>query len=439
MGAIAPGPGLTWLPRILKDPLGSMVEVAREFGPVVRVPIGRRVNHLLTRPENIKHVLADGAAGYDKGRTFEKTRGYLGNGLSTSSGDFWRRQRRIMQPHFHKEQVRKLSALMTSTIEETAAKWRARGPGEVFDVWPEMMSLALRVTTRALFGTVVDDMDTVVKSFQVALDHTTRRVLSPIDVPDWLPTVRNVRYRRALRSLDGLVYDLIGRQRKRIEDHTLLGMLMAARDEETGEAMSDEQLRDEIATLMLGGHETTGNALAWSWYLLSRNTAAEQRMREEIAALGDGPPGLEHADRLSWTSAVFLESMRIYPQNWVMSRDTIGEDVIEGFTIPPRTTVFLGVYVCHRDPEHWTDPERFDPSRFLPDAGKGRHPFAYIPFGAGQRKCIGSTFATMEAALVLATLAREFRVEVPPEVIVRAQPSFALRPKGGVPVRVRRA
>ena len=427
---------MRWLPRILKDPLASMVAASKEFGPVVRVPFGSRVNHLVTTPEHFKHVLAENAANYSKGRTFEKTRGYLGNGLSTSSGDFWRRQRRLMQPHFHKEAVRELSALMTTTIDEVAGRWEKRAAtGEVFDVWPEMMALALRVTTRALFGTEVGDLDVIVKSFQIALDHTTRRVLNPFDIPDWLPTLHNIRYKRALTSLDSLVYALIAEQRKVPKPHTLLGMLLAARDPETGEEMSDAQLRDEITTLMLGGHETTGNALAWSWYLLSRNPEARAKMLAEVAAIG-GDATLEHHDKLAWTTGVFLESMRIYPQNWVMSRDTIGEDTIGGFTIPAGTTVFLGVFVSHRDAAFWPDPEKFDPGRFVGEPEKGRHPFSYIPFGGGQRKCVGSTFATFEAALVLARLSRRFDVRVPDGLTVLPKPSFALRPRGGVPVKL---
>lgn len=434
--SVAPGPGLTWLPRILKDPLGAMVAASKEFGPVVRVPFGSRVSHLVTTPEHFRHVLAENAANYSKGRTFEKTRGYLGNGLSTSSGDFWRRQRRLMQPTFHKEAVKELSQLMTETIDEVTQRWEKRSvSGEVFDVWPEMMALALRVTTRALFGTEISDLDVIVKSFQIALDHTTRRVLNPIDVPDWLPTLHNIRYKRALKSLDALVYGLIAEQRKAPKPHTLLGMLLAARDPETDEAMSDGQLRDEITTLMLGGHETTGNALAWSWYLLSRNPGACAKMLAEVSALG-GDATLEHHDKLPWTTGVFLESMRIYPQNWVMSRDTVAEDTIGGFEIPAATTVFLGVFVSHRDGAFWPEPETFDPGRFVGEADKGRHPFAYIPFGGGQRKCIGSTFATLEAALVLARLSRQFDVRVPDGVVVRPKPSFALRPRGGVPVRL---
>ena len=199
--------------------------------------------------------------------------------------------------------------------------------------------------------------------------------------------------------------------------------------------MTDRQLRDEAMTLYLAGHETTALALTWSWYLLSRNPEARSRMLAEVAAIG-GDATLEHHDKLAWTTGVFLESMRIYPQNWVMSRDTIAEDTIGGFTIPAGTTVFLGVFVSHRDAAFWPDPEKFDPGRFVGEPEKGRHPFSYIPFGGGQRKCIGSTFASFEAALVLARLSRRFDVRVPDGVTVHPKPSFALRPRGGVPVKV---
>jgi len=437
--AIAPGPrGVGSLLRILRDPLGQMTAIAREHGPVARVKLGARVNHLVTSPDHVRHVLVDGAARYHKGRTFEKTRGYLGNGLATSAGDFWRRQRRIMQPHFHKEQIRGVGELMTRTIGETVALWQARAErGETFDAWADMMSMALHVTTRSLFGAIVDqDVAAIVESFQIALDHTTSRVLAPVEIPAWLPIASNLRFRRAIRTLDEIVYRVIDQQREQPEAANLLAVLLASRDAETGESMSAEQLRDEVMTLMLGGHETTGNALAWTWYLLAKNPAVDATMREEIAALAGKPPGMEDLARLAYTQMVFQESLRLYPQNWVMSRDTLEEDEIAGYTIPADTTVFLGVYVVHRDPAHWSEPERFDPLRFTAEAARGRDPFAYLPFGGGQRKCIGANFATMEATLALASLAQRFRVEVPADHQVGLLPRFALRPKGGVPVRL---
>ena len=416
-----------------------MQKVAREHGPVARVKLGPRVNHLVTHPDHIKRVLVDGAARYGKGRTFEKARGYLGDGLSTSAGDFWRRQRRIMQPHFHRQQVAAVGDLMTRTIGETVTRWEERAARkQPFDAWPDMMSMALHVTTRALFGVLLEEeVAAIVRSFQIALEHTTRRVLSPIEIPGWLPTVGNLRFRRAIATLDEIVYRVIDQRRDEPEARDLLAMMLASRDEETGEGMSPTQLRDEVMTLMLGGHETTGNALAWTWYLLARNPEVDAVMREEIAALGGKPPGMEDLPRLAFTQMVFQETLRLYPQNWVMSRDTVEDDEIAGYHIPSGTTVFLGVYVVHRDPAHWPEPERFEPRRFAADAAPaGRHPFAYVPFGAGQRKCIGSNFALMEATLALASLAQRFRVAVAPDHVVAPLPKFALRPRGGVPVAI---
>jgi cytochrome P450 len=418
-----------------EDPLATMQQLAQQYGPLVRVRFGTRVHHLATRPEQIRHVLVDHASRYGKGRTFEKTRGYLGDGLATSAGEKWRRQRRLMQPHFHREAMARLGPLVCDAIAETARRWdrRARG-GELFDAWQDLMAMALSVTTRALFGAQLrtGEEAVIVEAFETALEHTTRRVLLPVDLPNWLPTPGALRFRAAIGRLDRIVHRIIDEES---DAPTLLGALVAARDE-AGAGMTAPELRDEVMTLMLGGHETTGNTLAWAMDLLSRHPAVENELRAELRGLEDRPPAWSDLERLPFTSAVVSETMRLYPQNWVMARDATEEDRIGGFVIPAGTTVFLGVYVCHHDPTIWPDPERFDPGRFL-RTGEPRDAFAYVPFGAGQRKCIGAPFAMAEATLALATLLQRFRVCVARPGPTRPVPSFALRPHEGLPVVLR--
>ena len=427
---------------MLRDPLGALGAYAREHGDVVRVPLGPRTVYLVAHPDLIKHVLVDHAQHYSKGRTWEKTRSYLGDGLATAEGELWRRQRRLMQPQFHRDAIGGLAVLIARTIDQTIARLdeRARAP-EPVDLAAELMRMTLAVLASALFGGAVKtDVTGFTQAFQVALEHTTARVLSPIDIPDFLPTPGNLRFKRARATLDRVVLGVL-QERRHSKEQTpdLLGMLIAATDPQTGEGMGDGQLRDEIITLFLGGSETSANALAWAFYLLAKHPEMEARVRQEAEqVLGDRPPSLEDLPRLRLCTAVFEESMRLYPQNWVMSRDTIEADVIGGFHVPGRATVFLGVHAMHRDARFWDSPETFDPERFLPERAADRHPFAYLPFGGGQRKCIGNHFALLEGTFALAMILRAFAVELVPGHEVTADAKFNLRPKNGVLARLTR-
>jgi cytochrome P450 len=278
------------------------------------------------------------------------------------------------------------------------------------------------------------------EAFQVALDHTTKRVLSPIDIPDGLPLPSNLRFKKAKATLDRVVYGVIEERRASPEvAHDLLSMLLDATDPDSGEAMGNDQLRDEVITLFLGGSETTANGLSWAFYLLAKHKEIEARVYEEArAALADRVPVVEDLGKLKLASAVFEESMRLFPQNWVMSRDTIDDDVVGGFHIPGKVTVFLGVHAVHRDPRFWDQPDKFDPERFFPENSAGRHPFAYLPFGGGQRKCIGNNFSMLEATFAIAMIVRAFRIELVDELAVTPDPKFNLRAKNGIAVRLTR-
>ena len=442
----APGPrGLPLigvLPRVARNPLEALGHYARLHGDIIRVPLGPRAVYLVTHPDLIKHVLVDKAAGYSKGRTWEKTRGYLGDGLATSEGELWRRQRRLMQPQFHKDALAALATAIAKTIDKTVERLdeHARN-GTPVDLAAALMRMTLDVLQATLFGgAVTTDVTGFTEAFQVALEHTTARVLSPLDIPDSLPLPSNLRFNKAKAKLDSVVFGVIEERRQEPEDKLdLLSMLLHAKDPETGEAMGNAQLRDEVITLFLGGSETSANGLAWAFYLMATHPEVEARVRAEIdSVLGARRPVVDDVRQLKLCSAVFEESMRLYPQNWVMSRDTIGDDVVGGFHVPAKTTVFLGVHATHRDPRFWSDPEKFEPERFFAERSADRHPFAYLPFGGGQRKCIGNHFALLEATFALSMILRAFSITLEPGHNVVADPKFNLRPKHGIRVRLKR-
>jgi cytochrome P450 len=440
---LAPGPS-AWpivgnLPDILRDRLGFINRAAREHGEIIVVRFGRRLVHVLSNPDWIKHVLVDNAGNYIKGKTFEKLEPFLGKGLFTAEGELWRRQRRLMQPHFHQKSVAALTELMVNTIADTIERLRpVAASGRMIDLAPEMMRLTLDVVTRSLFGADVDaDAVTVGSALTTVLHHTNRRMLTLLDLTDLLPLLpAHRRYREALATLDAIVFRIIDARRKSTEKRPdLLQMLVDARDPETGESMSDQQLRDEAMTLFLAGHETTANALAWAWYLLSRDVAVDRRLRVEIASvLGTRRPTADDVPKLPFARQVFEESMRLYPPVIGIPRDAIADDHIGGYHIPAGSTVTVSAYLTHHNPRLWPNPEGFDPDRFA--AGETRHPFAYVPFGAGQRKCIGHAFATIEGTLAIAMIAQAFHPELVPGIPVVPTPQVTLRPNT-IPVRLR--
>jgi cytochrome P450 len=425
---------------VARNPLEALTGIAREYGDIVRVPLGPRAVYLVTHPDLIKHVLVDNSAGYSKGRTWEKTRSYLGDGLATAEGELWRRQRRLMQPQFHRDAVGSLAGVIADNIAVTIDHLgQAADEDRVVDLAAELMNMTLGVLKATVFGGTATDTTGFTDAFQVALAHTTARVLAPIDVPDTWPTPGNRRFREAKAHLDRVVFGVIRERSAEPDRPDLLSLLLHSKDPETGAVMGDTQLRDEVITLFLGGSETTANALAWAFYLLGQHQDVEERVAAEAReVIGERRPGADDLKRLQLCTAVFEEAMRLYPQNWVMSRDTIGEDVVGGYRVPARTTVFLGVHALHRDGRFWSDPERFLPERFFAANAVGRHPFAYLPFGGGQRKCIGNMFALLEGSFALAQIARAFVVEPVAGHTVVADPKFNLRPKTGIRVRLRR-
>jgi len=424
------------------DQLGFTLRAREACGPIARFRFVVMPAHLLAHPDHVRHVFVDNHRTYDKQtRGFDVLRIVLGNGLLTSEGDFWRRQRRIAQPAFHKDRIAGFAQVMVRASEDTAREWSdVARRGATLDVAAEMMRLTLRIAGETLLSTdVTGDAESVGASVSILLHEAGKRILRPVDVPLSWPTARNKLLLGAVHSLDTVVLRMIEeRRRSAARPNDLLTMLMDARDEETGEGMTDQQLRDEVLTIFLAGHETTANALAWTFYLLSRHPAVARRLSAELHDVLHGrSPEIADLGNLVYTTAVLKESMRLYPPAWIIGRRAVQDDVIDGYDIPRDSFVFVSPWVTHRDPAFWPNPEGFDPDRFMPERAADLPRHAYFPFGAGPRFCIGQGFAMIEAQLLLATLHQRFHLDLISAHRVIPHPSVTLRPRDGILVRPR--
>jgi cytochrome P450 len=431
-------------PYFRRRPIGTFFEATDACGDVARVrfPVRPFMAHILRHPEHIEQVLTDNAKNYGK-RTISywRMQEFLGNGLVTSEGDFWRRQRRIANPAFHRERIAHFADTMTRCADEMIDGWAPRlKAGQPFDVAQEMMRVTLRIIGLTMLSTDVEGQaaTSVAKALDVIVHVTLARVLSAFSPPLVLPTPQNLRFRRARAALDRIVMGIIADRHRsgEVDKGDLLSMLMSACDPQTGVGMSDAQLRDEVMTIFLAGHETTANALSWTLYVLGRHPEIEARVRDELrAVVGDRPVSVADLPRLNLLERVLLESMRLYPPVWSLQRSAIGDDVIGGFRIPAGTWIFLCPYMNHRDARFWPDPERFDPDRFLPEVEATRPKGAYLPFALGPRKCIGEGFAMLEARLILSRVLQRTRLELSPGFVAELDPTVTLRPKAGISMR----
>jgi cytochrome P450 len=439
-----PGPkGLPFLGSILdtRDPITLFERAARFGGDASLMRFGPYRYLVVNAHEGVRRVLVENVKAYPKSPSYRGLRLVLGNGLITSEGEFWKRQRKLAQPAFHRERLAHLAAAMVSDTDEMLASWRREGDRR-FDLHDEMMKLTLRIVGHTLFSTdVMEDAGAVGAAFNVAIHRANDEATALVHLPMWVPLPTNVRFRRAMTVLDSLVHRIIAERRALPEakhPHDLLAMLMSARDDD-GAGMSDLQLRDEVMSIVGAGHETTANALSWTLHLLGDHQDVAARVAAEAeAAFGDRTPTVDDVPKLTLTRRVVEESMRVYPPVWGIERIASEDDVVCGLRVPKGTLIGIIPWCIHRDPRYWADPERFDPDRFLPDAVEARPRYAYLPFGAGPRVCIGNSFAMMEAQLLLAMMMRAFHFERAPWHRVRLDASVTLRPKDGLPM-VRRA
>jgi cytochrome P450 len=420
-----------------QDLLGIYMNAARDFGDAVRFPGGSWAPYFFHHPDAIKHVLQDNNHNYSKQhRVTDLLKPFVGEGLLTSDGEPWRRRRRLAQPAFHRQRLALLATLMTEAIQEMLQRWEPTAQsGRPIDILVEMQRVAVTIVGRALFHTDVgDQIDDIGRRGQVVMEYFNYRSRHLLSLPVAVPTRRNRRVLQAVRESDEVVYQIIHDRRQSDTDRgDLLSMLLAARDEETGEGLSDKELRDEVQTFLGAGNETTAVTLAWAWYLLSRHPEVDRQLRAELSTvLGDRVPTFADLPQLQYTRMIIDETLRLYPPAWAMLRSTIGEDEIGGYHIPAKALVILSPYVTQRRTDFWQNPEGFDPERFTPECSASRPRYAYFPFGGGPRQCIGNEFALMEATLVLATVAQRYRLHLVPGHPVEPYPIFTLRPRQGV-------
>jgi cytochrome P450 len=435
-------PVLGMLPAIRRDPAGVFMQAALQFGDVVYFRIGPRRGYLITNPDDVRHVLQDNARNYHKSPLYDKLRMFLGNGLLTSEDDFWLRQRRIAQPAFHRQRMTALASVMASAARDAAARWQPfASTGQPVDVDEEMMRLTRTVVVRALLGADLGPFTSTIDPAWTIINQHVGESFWSLGF-DKLPTPKYRRFKAARAVLRGAVDHVIAERRRNPPGDDvggeLLSMLMA-RDEETGEAMTDEQLRVEVTTFLLAGQETTSLALTWTWYLLSQHPQARQRLEDEIDGVLKGrPPEYSDLANLAYLRMVVDESLRLYPPAWGFSRQALSDDRLGGFRLPRGWLAFVIPYVLHRLPAFWPNPDQFDPERFLPERSADRPKFAYIPFGAGPRQCIGNQFALIETQLSVATFAQSYRLHLPPGHRADPWPLITLRPRFGMPMIIER-
>ncbi len=436
-GAPPGPPGVPLLGNLLdawRDPLSLFVNTQRTCGDFARLRFGHVDYYLLHDPVDVHHVLVENHRAYTKSRSYAGLKLVLGKGLLTSEGDFWRKQRKLAQPAFHRQHMSAFVDTMAADTTDMLARWAAL-PDPAIDAHTEMMRLTLRIVGKTLFSTDLDgDASAVGAALSHALAWTNRYVESLLPVPPWVPTPENLRFKRSKKTLDDLVFRIIDARRGGAEDPgDLLGMLMAIRDEDTKEGMSDVQVRDEVMTLVMAGHETTANLLAWAFYLLSTHPDVARKLRAEVGeVLGDRTPTLADLGRLAYTKRVIEESLRLYPPAWVFERQAIEDDEIRGFRVPVGSIVGISPWSIHRSTALWDNPEGFDPDRFLPEAVAARPKLAYLPFGGGPRFCIGNGFALLEAQLIVAMVTQRYALELVPGHPVDPEPLVTLRPRHGM-------
>lgn len=447
------GPQGNWLlgnlREVQRDTIGFLHRSAAQYGPDIQYYQLAFWNvYRVSHPDYNRHILQDNQRNYGKSTLdYDVLRRLSGNGLISNQGESWLQQRRLMQPLFHRRQIAALGEVMVQATAALLPRWHALAKTQTaFDVHEAMTELTLDIVARALFSLDVRENG---RFFSTAF-HEVNAYFGSLDpvfaVAPWLPLPRIRRFYHNLAVMNQFIYDIIAQRRRQPQagdQADLLTLLLEARDEETGMGMSDEQIRDELITLLIAGHETTANLLTWCWYLLAQHPTARERLDEELGRVSlmgvraNGRlPTIADLPNLPFTEQLLKETLRLYPPAWFISRNAIDEDDIGGYPIPAGSLVSVSTYLTHRHPDFWPHPHQFDPDRFTPQAEAARHRYAYLPFGGGPRLCIGNNFAMTEATLILATLAPHFRLTLAASQPILPDPLITLRVKGHLPMTV---
>lgn len=416
-------------------PLEAMSRWWHQYGDALRFRLGPKTLHLFSHPDLAEDILVQQADRFVKVYDPRRPVGLalvLGNGLVTSSGEVWKRHRRIIQPVFHRSRMAAMADRMAQVGEQRIAGWADYG-GQPVDIAAEMMQLALEVISQTMFTTsMAQHIERISHALRVSLKYAFDSFHNPLRIPSWVPTQRNREFRSVMQFMDGLIYGLLAERRRTGATHgDLLDLLLQARDEETGASLSDQELRDEALTIFAAGHETTANALAWTWYLLATHPEAKARFHEEVDLVLQGrTPNADDLQHLPYTRAIFDESLRLYPPAPAVQRKVATNTTVCGLPLPAGALVLVGTYNLHRHPTFWPNPEQFQPERWL-DGERPAARYAYLPFGAGPRACVGIHFASVEGPLLLALIGRRYDLQLAQET-VEPELMVTLRPKGGI-------
>jgi cytochrome P450 len=419
-----------------RDPLGFLTHCARNYGEIIPLRLGLTATCLLVNPEHIEEVLKD-RDNFIKSRGFRVLKTLLGEGLLTNEGESWFKQRRLAQPVFQHKRIAGYGQTMVEYTEEMLSSWES---GEIRDIHAEMMRLTLNIVMKCIFDRDVSEGEAqdVAHALDVSMDWFESKRKQNFVVWEWFPRPENIRYRQAIQKMDESIYSLIAAKRQNQSRGTdLLSMLMQAKDEDDGSSMDDKQLRDEVATLMLAGHETTANALSWTWMLLAQNPECDRKLTHELRRVLQGrSPTVEDLPQLRYAENIIKESLRLYPPVAIFGREAIADYNLDNYCIPAGCVVTISQWVMHRNPKYFDLPEEFIPERWENDLEKRLPRGVYIPFGDGPRVCIGKGFAQMEAVLLLATIAQKYSFSLVEAYQIVPQPSITLRPERGIKVRL---
>ena len=424
------------MPEFNRDTLG-FIERAKNYGDVVRMRFLYLTVHFLYHPNDIEYVLSTNAKNFIKSRSLRSPffQRLVGKGLLTSEGEVWKRQRRLAQPAFHRQRISAYGDVMVEYTRRMIATWNS---GEIRDIHRDMMKLALEIVVKTLFNAdVSNDADKVGQVLSRLVKPFGSQATLKWIADNRLPTPTHRSFNHDVKEIDAIVYRIIEERRSSgIDQGDLLSMLLAAHDED-GSQMTDRQLRDEVMTLFLAGHETTALTLSWAWFLIANNPEVEQKFHDELDRVLNGRlPKAEDLPRLKFTEMIAKESMRMYPPAYGVGREALEDCEIGGFKIPRRSQVFMFQWVTQRDPRFFSEPNEFKPERWTEEFQNALPKYAYFPFGGGPRICIGNYFAMMEVVLLMATIGQQFRFSLPPEHAVQLFPAMSLRPKDGIQVLV---
>lgn len=423
----------------LRDSIGFLTRAPEKYPEILRFQFLSHKVCVLNHPELAQYVLQENHKNYLKGDAYEVLALLLGNGLINSEGDFWKRQRRLAQPAFHRDSLKTISSIVTGSTCKMLERWK-QFEGQTINFTRELAALTIEIVARALFTADVtaSDIATVWQSVNHLNDMAIRMIRNPLALPFWVPIPSYQKSRRSIQRLDDIVYGII-RKRKQGGTFTpdLLQLLLEARDEETGEGMNELQLRDEVMTIFLAGHETTVNALSWTWYLLKQHPEEEIKLKAESEKISGRQPAFEDLPALKFGRQVINESMRMYPPIYAIGRKMINDDTIGGYYVPTGSRVLINIIGIHHHPQLWNKPREFIPARFENFDAKGENRFAFIPFGGGPRICIGNNFAMMEMQLINALLSQHVELELLSRDI-KPIPQITLKPGQGVMMKVKK-